>query len=347
MIKTPDHPNQPISQTHSVREQKEACDLLNNGVANGVYGNAPGLLMLAARKNPYQDWNVPLKEVLTTRTIDVGNRAYATCLVGIPLHGDLGLAFEHILSIKEILRGAQEAKLMSKDDGLILLDQPLPRSTIQLMSVEDMYNLTPRLFERGVRGSPIPVLDARITESDQSDIDSAMMIGLVYWKEGRAAPRLLTDPSAQMQIAEIVKRQVVFERVTRFCRQPVIQSNRMEPFLEATISSSRHIIKRYLNRLFANSGIETDGATFNVVTSSAPWGQYQIEIVLQASGRSGDQKATFDLDDLRDGNVCDTMDFLVNEVRARGALEIHVTFQQTNDFAARDTDTATSPIFLH
>ncbi len=43
---------------------------------------------------------------------------------------------------------------MSKEDGLIFLDQPLPRGTVQMMTVEDMYNLTPRLFPARRAGQP-------------------------------------------------------------------------------------------------------------------------------------------------------------------------------------------------
>ncbi len=349
MIKTSDLQNQQSSLGLPVSEQNSMYDLLQRAVANGAYDSIPGHLMVAARRNPFMDWNAPLKEVLTKRTITVGNRSYASCLIGIPLHGDLGSAFEQVISVKEILREALGCDLMSKEEGLIFLDQPLPRSTIQMMSVEDMYNLTPRLFERGVRGNPGPVLDARITESEIGMIDSAMMVGLLYWREGRQKPRLLTDPVAQAMLAEIVKRHVAFDRATPFCPQPWIQSQRMETFLEATISSSRNIMRRYLDRLFASSSITPDAATFNVVTSGAPWGAYHIEVLLQSNGEFGDCAMSLSLDELRDGNVSDTLAFLTAQMIARGITDNRTAYQQTNyaSVASDAEEIVRSPIALH
>lgn len=350
MIKTPNLSTQPINNLGlSVSEQKTMYDLLDSAMSDGAYGNIPAHLMVAARKNPLLDWNAPLKEVLTKRTIQIGNREYTTCLVGIPLHGDLGMAFEQVLAVKEILKEALDAKLMSKDDGLIFLDQPLPRSTIQLMSIEDMYNLTPRLFERGVRGNPNPVLDARIMESDVAMIDSAMMIGLLYWKAEKPKPRLLTSMDAQEQLAKIIERHVAFERATPFCRSPSIQSSRMEPFLDATISSSRHITKRYLDSLVANNSIVADCATFNVVTDGAPWGEYQIEILLQAAGVLGECTMTLCLDELRDGNISDTLGYLVQEFASRGVSDCRIGYQQMNYSSAISDveEIVRSPVSVH
>lgn len=349
MIKTPDLHNQQSTLGLPVSEQNSMYDLLQSAVANGAYDSIPGHLMLAARRNPYMDWNAPLKEVLTKRTIQVGNRSYSSCLIGIPLHGDLGSAFEQVLSVKEILREAIDANLMSKDDGLIFLDQPLPRSTIQLMTVEDMYHLTPRLFERGVRGSPGPVLDARITETEIGLIDSAMMVGLLYWREERAKPRLLTDKAAQSMLSEIVKRHVTFDRATPFCPQPWIQSQPMEAFLDATISSSRNIMERYLDRLFASTTMTPDAATFNVVTSGTPWGAYHVEVLLQGNGELHDSAMSLSLDELRDGNVSDTLAFLTAQMVARGITANHTAYQQTNyaSVASDADEIIRSPVALH
>lgn len=349
MIKSSDLHNQHSNFGLPVSEQNTMYDLLQSAVANGAYDSIPGHLMLAARQNPYMDWNAPLKEVLTKRTIQVGNRNYTSCLIGIPLHGDLGSAFEQVISVKEILREALDARLMSNDDGLIFLDQPLPRSTIQLMTVEDMYHLTPRLFERGVRGSPEPVLDARITETELGLIDSAMMVGLLYWREERAKPRLLTDATAQSMLSEIVKRHVTFDRATPFCPLPWIQSQPMEPLLDATISSSRKIMQRYLDRLFATMAMTPEAATFNVVTSSTPWGAYHIEVLLQANGELHDCAMSLALDELRDGNVSDTLAFLTAQMVARGITSNHTAYQQTN-YASTASDAEEiirSPIALH
>lgn len=350
MIKTPDISTQHTNNLGlSVSEQKTMYDLLDSAMSDGAYGTIPAHMMVAARKNPLLDWNAPLKEVLTKRTIQIGNREYSTCLVGIPLHGDLGMAFEQVLAVKEILKEAQSTNLMSKEDGLIFLDQPLPRSTIQLMSIEDMYNLTPRLFERGVRANPNPVLDAKIMEGDVAMIDSAMMVGLLYWKADKPKPHLLTSVAAQEQLAKIVERHMAFERATPSCSAPSIQSSRMEPFLDATITSSRHITKRYLDNLVANNSIVADCATFNVVTDGAPWGEYQIEILLQAVGALGECTMTLCLDELRDGNVSDTLGYLVQELNARGVSDCRIGYQQMNYSSAINDveEIVRSPISLH
>jgi len=301
---------------------------------------------LDAWRKPLQDWNVPLKEALTRQTLNVGNRTMKTCLVGIPLHGDLGAAFEQVFAVKDILREIQSAKLLAKDDGLIFLDQPLPRSTIKMMSIEDLYSLTHRLFERGVRGSTSPVVDARITESDLGLIDSAMMVGLLYWDATRQNPRLLYDASAQAQLATVVEKHIAFGRSTPSRPQPSIQSQPMQPFLDATVSSSQQIIRRYLDNLLISSEITPDAATFNIVSTSAPWGEYYIEVVLQESNVLSKCQLSLCLDELRDGNICTMLNYLIGEMADRGVINPHIAYQQTK-YAKNADGIIRSAISLH
>lgn len=325
-------------------------ELLDDAIANGAYGAIPGHLMLAARKNPLLDWNAPLKEVLNARTISVGNRVYSTCLIGIPLHGDLGTAFAKVMAVTNILREAQAAKLLAKDDGLIFLDSPLPRSTIQMMTVEDIYNLIPRLFERGVRGNQLPVLDARVTEAETANIDAAVMVGLLYWRADGQKPTLLTETKAQASLAKIVARYVAFDRATPACPLPTVESQPMEPFLSATTSSSRHIAKRYLNQLISRVGISADQAVFNVLPSEAPWGEYQIEVTLQTGSSMGQYAMTLYLDELRDGTVSDMLSHLIAIVGQHNIKDCRISYLQTTHATISLADAeefVRSPIALH
>lgn len=315
----------PSSRGPSISEQQDMHELLDNAIANGAAGSIPQHLMLAARKNPLLDWNAPLKEVLTRRSIQIGNRRYSTCLVGIPLNGDLGMAFEQVATVPEILKDAQKEKLLAKDEGLIFLDAPLPRSTIQMMSLEDIYHLTPRLFERGVRGSPHPVLDAKITESESRAIDAGLLIGLLYWKADHPAPLLLTDQTSQVKMGKLVERHLAFERATPFAPTPLIQSQPMVPLLDATISSSRNITHRYVASLLAQSA-PAEGALFTVVASGVPWGDYQIEIMLQTRNGFADNRMVLSLDELRDGNINDTLKFLQSEFLSHGITECRIEY---------------------
>lgn len=334
-----------LSHFGPISEQKTMYDLLDNAMATGAYGSIPDHLMSAARKNPAMDWNDPLKEVLTRRLIRIENRCYATCLMGIPLYGQIGYAFEQITSARDILREAQHEKLLLPHDGMIFLDSLLPRSTIQMMSVADIYNLTPRLFERGVRGNPARVLDATITESESAEIDAAMMIALMYWPAERAAPRLLSDRNAMGRIAKIVERHLSFERATPYIPSPVVQSRPMEPFFRATVSSSRHIIRKYVERLIDQSIGNPNAATITVLTSDIPLSNYRISIMLEATDCSQDFAMGLRLDELRDGNVSDVVDYLIQEFALCGITDCRIVYNKTSGNDAEES--APTPTSMH
>ena len=276
------------------------------------------------------------------RTIQVGNRSYSTCLVAMPLHGDLGNVLENPLPVKSILSAAQEAKLISPRDGtgLAFLDTLLPRSSIQTMTFEDIYNLTPRLFDRAVLGQPVSVLDVKADSNEECDVSSAMLVGVLYWNPNKGMPKLLTQKPAQAELAEIVRRHVFFERADVYRPRPNIISQPLLPFLDATRSSSRLIMQRYIDRAIAATEEYPDAATLNVVgvEGDESTGEYNIEILLQYKGVLAGSFVGLYLDDLRDGQVNEVLAFLKDEMHKRGIAQCKISYQQVLLNPTNDSD---------
>lgn len=320
-------------------------DLLNRALANGAYGTIPGHLMLAARQNPQLDWNAPLKDVLTRRDIQVGNRQYAACLTGIPVHGDLGRSFDPVATIPNILKDMRTSRLLAKEEGIIFLDTPLPRSTIQMLSVEDMYNLIPRLFSRA-RDNHEPVLDARITECESGHIDAGVMVALVYWKADQPSPLLLSNAAAQLELARIVAKNLAFDRATPFMPRPGIRASRLEPFFDATKTTSREIAERYMDLLMYRLRGESTQATIEVITSGEPWGPYTVNIEFLDGGDPSEYCLALHFDELRDGNVSDMLDFIVGELEKRGILKYGISYK-TPAFAGEAEEVTANKASVH
>lgn len=303
-------------------------DLINNALATGAYASLPERLMKAARTNPLMDWNAPLKSVLTQRILEVGNRRYATRLVAIPLHGALGAAFDQTYSVSEILNQATKEKILCKDDGLAFLDTILPRRTIQMLSHEDVYNLTPRLFDRAVRGIPEPVLDAKVDEIEQGMVDSGMLVGVLYWRIDKPLPKLLSDAAAMKRLGELVARQIMFQRASLTDPMPLVRSQPLATFLDATHASTQEIATRHIERFLALQPSAPLSVTLNVIGNDGHWGEYQIEACLSLAEGEPTSMLTLLLDDLRDGSIAAMLDFLIAEFRRRGVAKAFVGYQQ-------------------
>lgn len=328
MIKTNTTTPQPCGFGPSQGDQNAMYDLINDALATGAYASLPEYLMRAARTNPHMDWNAPLRNVLTQRVLSVGNRRYATRLVAIPLHGSLGAAFDQTYSVSEILNQAVKEQILSRDDGLAFLDTILPRRSIQMLTHEDVYNLIPRLFDRAVRGIPEPVLDAKVDEVEQGAVDSGMMVGVLYWRIDKPLPKLLSDHGAMKRLGELVAQQIMFQRASPFNPMPIVRSQPLGTFLDATHASTQDIAKRHIERFLELQPSAAVAVTLNVIGNDGHWGEYQIEATLTLSVGEPGSVLTLVLDDLRDGSIPAMLEFLIAEFRKRGVTKAFVGYQQ-------------------
>ena len=349
------------NRTNSTRNTKASFsngqhamnEVIRHTMENGLFGNIPEQLLGASRVNPNTPLDTPIKEALTTREIRVGNRTYETHLIGIPLCGQLGMALEPVENIQAILKQAQRERILPAEDGLILLDAPLPASTIQMMSYEDIYNLIPRLFERGGRRSesPIlsPVLDAKINESDLGNVEAAIMVGLVYWSAGKPVPTIIHDAVAQQKLARIVERHLIFDRANPASPRPPIQALPASGFLDATRDLTHYVTQRLIKQLIAFSSTPPTVAEFCVMPADELMGAYQIDISLCGGEGAGEHRLAVHLNELRDGDLGTSLRWLMQEFAQRGITEhrVHYHWKTTaiNMFEAEDIFLA--PISIH
>ena len=324
-------------------------DLIESAMADGSYDSIPDFLIGAARTNPHLDWNTTLSHVLTWRSIQVGNRTYSTCLVGIPMFGQLGRAFAPIGTVQRVIKEAVQKSILAKEDGLVLLDSPIPRSTVQLLDVEDLYSLSTRLFERGVRGSPERVLEARLLESEIENVEEAIMVGLLYWRSDRPVPKILADTEAQKSLAAIVRQHVFFDRATPFRPRPFVEELPLTTFFDATRASSAQIVRRHLDRLIGQSRSQPVGAEIRVMMSDEIVGTYRMEVHLHEEKGSADHVLRLKLDTLRDGDIGKSIQLLMEHLAFHGITTVrtHYLTEVFSDENEELEDTAYATTTLH
>ena len=301
-------------------------DLIDEALSGGSYGSIPSFLLNAARTNPHLDFNSTIQHVLTWRKMKVNNRTYSTCLIGIPLSGQLGRAFDPISTVPALIKEAFSESLLSKEDGLILLDSPVPRSTVQMMNVEDLYHLSSRLFERGVRGNPDPVLSARLMENEMDNVEEAIMVGLLYWRSDRPLPQILMDGKAQQRLAENVRRHLFFERASVFCPKPIIEAQPMGTLFEATQASSSQIIIRHLDRLIERGHSKPIRADLKIIMSDELFGIHHVDVLLHDEQGSGKHVLHLAFDAVRDGDFSDRVQFMIQQLAIRGIADIRTQY---------------------
>ncbi len=328
---------------------KSMRDLIESAMADGSYDSIPDFLIGAARTNPHLDWNTTLSHVLTWRSIQVGNRTYSTCLVGIPMFGQLGRAFAPIGTVQRVIKEAVQKSILAKEDGLVLLDSPIPRSTVQLLDVEDLYSLSTRLFERGVRGSPERVLEARLLESEIENVEEAIMVGLLYWRSDRPVPKILADTEAQKSLAAIVRQHVFFDRATPFRPRPFVEELPLTTFFDATRASSAQIVRRHLDRLIGQSRSQPVGAEIRVMMSDEIVGTYRMEVHLHEEKGSADHVLRLKLDTLRDGDIGKSIQLLMEHLAFHGITTVrtHYLTEVFSDENEELEDTAYATTTLH
>lgn len=320
-------------------------EVIRHTMENGLFNKIPEQLLGASRVNPNMPLDIPIKEALTTRTIRVGNRLYETRLIGIPLYGKLGMALEPVGNMQEILKQAQREKILPAEDGLIFLDSPLPASTIQMMSYEDLYNLIPRLFERGGRRLDkeilSPVLDAKINEADIGDVEAAILVGLVYWNAEKPIPTIMNDGAARHKLAKIVERHMMFDRASPYNPRPRIQALPASGFLDATRDLTHHVTQQLITTLIALDSVPATSVEFCVMPADELMGVYQIDITLCGSDGAGQHRLAIHLSELRDGDLGASLQWLMEAFAQRGIVEsrVHYHWKMTaiNMFEAEET----------
>lgn len=127
-------------------------DLIESAMADGSYESIPDFL-IGGTNQPASGLGISTLSHRSHVAQHSGGQSHLFHVwAGLPMFGQLGRAFAPISTVQGIIKEAGQKAILAKEDGLVLLDSLIPRSTVQLLDVEDMYNLSTRLFERGVRG---------------------------------------------------------------------------------------------------------------------------------------------------------------------------------------------------
>ena len=316
-----------------------AIEQIHSAMAAGAFSNMAHQLVMEARRNPHLDWNETIKHVLSRRVIDVGPRRYETCLIGIPLFGNLGTTFSKTTAIRDVLKAAQRQGLTEPENGLMFVDVPFSRSAWMNLPYEDLYTIPSRLFESGVRGKKAPILDIESGSGDQSCGNSAILIGLLYWRADRAMPALMTDKIAQARLAEIVRQHLLFEYATATTPGSNLQALPMTPFFDATRAFSHRNLRNGITTFVRDIEEPILSATLSVMTIGAGpgdyigevVGDYLIEVTLQTDKGDNDQSMILQLNTLFDGTPVDSLQKITTRLAKEGIEKVETRFLSRAD----------------
>ena len=331
--------NQTITRAMSVKtpsapKPSTTIDRIGSAMAAGAFNSITDQLMDEARQNPAVDLNATLRHVLTRRTMYVGTRAYETCLIAIPLMGDLGKPFESFRSVKHVLHEAEQMGITGIDDGLALLDMALPKTTLSGLSYEQLYNLSSGLFDRGVRNKLTKLLDVQ-NLSGHDCVNAAVVIGLLYWRSGNALPALLTNTTAQHQLGELVRRHMLFERITAQTPFTRISAVSAAPLYEAVRGMSQCLVRNCIAQVLSSLDQDIESATISVITGGRAAhhsamegvvGDYAIEIAFASKDAPANQAIILELNSLCDGNAVESIDALTLALAEQGIYKIDCQF---------------------
>lgn len=303
-----------------------SIDAIDSAIASGAFGSITENLLAEARRNPDLDWNATIEHVLTRRVVSVGNRQYEICLMAIPLVGDLGEAFVPFKSTAAVLKEAQNRGLITTDHGLVFLDTPVPRETIATLSMEALYNIPTRLFERAARHMPVEVIETRRHADDHEQMDSMLLLGLVYWRSGMTMSPLLTSRHAQADLAEIVRQHMLFERITASTPHLSIRALPMAPLYKATRALAQHRLHSYIAKLINACDTDMAGATITVLSAEDVIGDYVIHLDLTTSEGDAPYSLVLELSTLCEGNAADYLEGLTRYLQEQGVPNIKTSF---------------------
>lgn len=292
--------------------------------------------------NPCVDLTDHLKRVLTNKTKQVSNRIYELSLMAVPLVGAVPAPYDAIMGSRQILMAAKSKGIIGIDDGLVILDVPLPRGAMRSMSLDMIYHLGPKLFARGALGHNEEILSLLTSDTKlkNNTVPAAVVVVLVYWKRGTAIPALIRSPKAQAEFGRIVGDQLVFEKSdsTGFdCSRPNIFGCPAKPFLEASAICTQQVLARMMRDVFGDEDA-LEGISIDLVDE----GHSSFQLVMSKLG-AGDTGLSLgvQVDEIRDGSLESIIAFISEEVKKYGpapsvALRMQERMGEHSDFECRD-----------
>lgn len=132
MIGQPKMQQEKATRGCSIEQRQQRVSSLVESMSKGSFSGITQQLLRDQRESQTPDWQAPLRDALHFREVSVGSRRYSTCLIGIPLFGELGAPLQPV-AVADMLKDIQK-RFLRPDQGLVFLNTPLPRSFIQQMS---------------------------------------------------------------------------------------------------------------------------------------------------------------------------------------------------------------------
>ncbi len=334
MIGQPKMQPEKASRGCSIEQRQQRVSSLVETMSKGSFTGITQQLLRDQRDSQAGDWQAPLRDALHYRQVSVGSRKYDTCLIGIPLFGDLGSPLQPV-AVVDMLKDIQK-RFLKPDQGLVFLNTPLPRSFIHQMTIEDLFNLTPALFNHVVKGGTGELLRKEF-EFQTNHVESAILVGVLYWKAGKQIPALMSDNVARQALGTCVAQRIVFDRATSATRVPFIEALPVDLFLNATRGCAQHLTRRLLGRLSHDESLVAPVFSINVIPVSDSGSEFYA--VLECRDDSDQHAAPLvggiNMGELCDGNLADFLSMLRAECARAGRVEDRITYMP---FSCPETD---------
>ena len=309
----------------SLEQRQQRVSSLVESMSKGSFSGITQQLLRDHRDGQSGDWQAPLRDALHYRQVSVGSRKYDTCLIGIPLFGELGSPLQPV-AVVDMLRDIQK-RFLKPDQGLVFLNTPLPRSFIHQMTIEELFNLTPALFNHVVKGGAGELLRKEF-EFQTNRVESAILVGVLYWKAGKQIPALMSDATARQALGTCVAQRIVFDRATSSNRFPLIEALPVDLFLNATRGCAQHLTRRLLGRLSRDESLIDPVFSINVIPVSDSGSEFYA--VIECNDDSDKHSAPFvggiSVGELCDGNLADFLSMLQAECARVGRVEDRITY---------------------
>ena len=325
MIGQPKMQQEKATRGCSIEQRQQRVSSLVESMSKGSFSGITQQLLRDQRESQTPDWQAPLRDALHFREVSVGSRRYSTCLIGIPLFGELGTPLQPV-AVADMLKDIQK-RFLRPDQGLVFLNTPLPRSFIQQMSIEELFNLTPALFNHVVKGRTGELLRKEF-EFQNNNVEAAILVGILYWKAGKPVPALMADESARQALGSRVAQQVAFDRATSSARLPRIEALPVDLFLKASQSSTQHLARRLLTKLCHDESLIDPVFSIRVIPVSDSGSEFYAEI---ECNDATDKQAVplaggLSIAELYDGNLSAFLDMIQSECGRFGKVTNHITY---------------------
>jgi len=288
--------------SHAVIEQLHAA------LSKGDDDSISKCILDSTRQHPQIDFTGHLKEAMGRRTLVAYKREYESSLMAVPLTGEILRPLQEFSLSMDLMRSAQKKGMLGADDGVVILNVPIPRGCLQQIPLSEMYQIAPRLFERGAQKSNELVLNL-VSNDNRPATSSAIIVILVYWRKGTQIPRLISDLQCRQRFGELFAQFLALERADGLM-MPRIWGQPLMPFFEASAAISKAEVRYIVESLFNQQDIDHDGnlsLCMDLMVGSGD-GQHRMILSLQKDGATTDLGYGMFSNELLDGSLDDLLE---------------------------------------